>query len=127
MKTVVVVDDDENMRDTVADILAMEGYDVHRFSQASEVLPWVEGRSVDLVVTDLNMPDMDGVQLLAALRKAGGHIPVIVLTGAGFEHRAEDVLARGAHACFAKPFDIDVFLNAVSEVLMVGTAREEAS
>lgn len=117
MTTVIVVDDDANMRDTIVDILTMEGYPVEAFASARDVTARVGVGDVGLVVTDLNMPDLDGMGLIDQIRAAGHRVPVVMLTGAGFEHRAEDALARGATACFAKPFDIDAFLRVVEKVL----------
>ena len=118
-KTVVlVVDDDQNIRDTIVDILELEGYAAEAFSSAVGVVQRLEAGDISLVVTDLNMPDVDGIELIERIRATDAprwaNVPVILLTGAGFEERATEALERGATACFAKPFNIDDFIEAVT-------------
>lgn len=117
MKTVIVVDDDNNIRDTIVDILTLEGYSAEGFPSAKGVLERLGKLDVSLVVTDLNMPDIDGMELLKSIvetnDKAVHDVPVILLTGAGFEERGAEALQLGAFACFAKPFNIDEFIESV--------------
>ena len=121
MKTVIVVDDDNNIRETIVDILNLEGYSAEGFPGANGVLDRLEKDDVSLVVTDLNMPDIDGMELLQSVVEKGKStsrsIPVILLTGAGFEERGAEALQLGAFACFAKPFDIDEFIESVVKAI----------
>ena len=118
MNTVIVVDDDDNIRETIVDILQLEGFSTEGFSSADGVLTRLLEGDVSLVVTDLNMPDIDGMELLESIGKSIDRgdmkrVPVILLTGAGFEERAKEALQLGAVDCFAKPFDIDDFVKSV--------------
>ena len=121
MKTVIVVDDDNNIRDTIVDILNLEGYCAEGFPGAQGVLDRLNKDNVSLVVTDLNMPDIDGMELLQSVvelaKTKNRQLPVILLTGAGFEERGAEALKLGAFACFAKPFDIDEFIESVVKAI----------
>jgi len=118
---ILVVDDDDNMRDTILDILQMEGYEAEGFSGALGVAARALKKDVSLVVTDVNMPDTDGIALLLQIKSQDASrsrpMPVIVLTGAGFESRAKEALKLGAFASFSKPFDIDEFITSIASAL----------
>jgi len=126
VKTVLVVDDDDNIRDTIVDILHLEGYHAEAFTCAAGVVERVAAGDVVLVVTDLNMPDVDGMTLLQSVLVKTPTVPVVMLTGAGFEERASEALAHGAFACFAKPFNIDEFLACVARAIGAPDEREHA-
>lgn len=120
-RTVLVVDDDANVRETIRDILALGGIRVEAMGPCPRVDELLDSGTVALVVTDLNMPQMDGLQMLAktkaAAKQVGRDIPVFVVTGAGSEGRAQDILDQGATGFFPKPFDVDVFLDRILAAL----------
>jgi two-component system C4-dicarboxylate transport response regulator DctD len=121
VNTVLVVDDDNNIRQTLVDILSMEGYATEAFASAVGVSERAGRGDVGLVVTDINMPDVDGLELLEQIRAAershAVRVPVIVLTGAGSEAKADEARRKGAFACFPKPFDIVEFVSTVARAL----------
>ena len=112
--TVLLVEDDEGIRETVADSLRFEGYDVAIATNGAEALAWIEAGGVpSMVLLDLVMPVMDGAELLQRLRSRGAtaQVPVVVMTAAlGAEPATE-----AAEAVLAKPFDLGDLLALVEK------------
>jgi excisionase family DNA binding protein len=102
---VLIVDDDDKLREFVRVNLEMEGYTVREAASAREGLDALEEQSPDLVLLDVMMPEMDGWEMLRQLheRHGMGAIPVIVFSGQ-VEEDAGEVAARGAQAFIGKPF-----------------------
>ena len=102
---VLIVDDDDKLREFVRVNLEMEGYTVREAASAREGLEALEEQSPDLVLLDVMMPEMDGWEMLRQLheRHGMGAIPVIVFSGQ-VEEDAGEVAARGAQAFIGKPF-----------------------
>jgi excisionase family DNA binding protein len=102
---VLIVDDDDKLREFVRVNLEMEGYTVREAASAREGLDALEEQSPDLVLLDVMMPEMDGWEMLRQLheRHGMGAIPVIVFSGQ-VEEDAGEVVARGAQAFIGKPF-----------------------
>lgn len=120
-RTVLVVDDDANVRETIRDILSLGGVQVEATGPGPRVDELLDSGLVFVVVTDLNMPQMDGLEMIAktkaAAKQMGRDIPVFVVTGAGGEGRAQDAIAQGAAGFFPKPFDVDDFLDRILAAL----------
>jgi len=118
---VLVVDDDRNVRDTVRDVLAIEDIPVQACGPEEDILGMLRAGTLRVVVTDLNMPTRDGVELVQQIgeleRELGREIPVFVITGAGGESRLQDALDRGARGAFPKPFDLDEFTGRIRQEL----------
>lgn len=109
---VLVVDDDQGILSTVRDALVGEGYEVDTAASGEDALRLVERRRPDLIMLDVNMPEVDGWHVLARLRAAAGQqTPVVVMT-AGFEAQ-DQALASGAQGYLGKPFELDDLFAAV--------------
>jgi len=119
---ILVVDDEPLLREIMADWLGSEGYRVRTAQDGVEALHILEENRVNLIVTDIRMPRMDGVALLRKLKEfSAEEIPAIVVTGfADIERR--EAYDLGAGALIAKPFTDDDLLSAVKRML---TPREE--
>ena len=103
---VLVVDDDRGILRTVQDALLSEGYTVHSAASGEEALAAVERQRPDLIMLDVNMPQVDGWEVLSRLRAAAGQqTPVVVMT-AGYNAQ-DQALASGAQGYLGKPFDLD--------------------
>jgi DNA-binding NtrC family response regulator len=112
-----VVDDDPGVRYTLREILESEGLAVDEAADGAEALARYEARPAPLVVTDLRMPNVDGMTLLRALA-ARTHPPrVIVITAHGSERQAVEAMKAGAHDYFRKPFEPDELLAVVRRAL----------
>ena len=103
---ILVVDDDEDLRILARKALGRAGHEVIEADNGEEGLRLVESRKPNLVLLDLNMPGMDGFEVLKALRasEAGKSLPVIVLTALGDEESARNSFQSGATDFLAKPF-----------------------
>ena len=130
----VVVDDDAAMRDFLSESLVEEGYRVDVAAGGRAGVERVRAGGVDLVVTDVKMPDMDGLDMLAEIRAHGatpnesGSPPhVVVITAFVSIETAKRALKLGAHDYITKPFEIDDLLVAVEKALDERTLRREVA
>jgi CheY-like chemotaxis protein len=109
--TVLVVDDDTSILDTVSSILSGEGYDVVSASTGEEALAAVARKIPLLILLDMRMPVMDGWAVARALREQGVSVPIVVMTAAESAKRWADEV--GAEGYLAKPFGLDDLLATV--------------
>ena len=118
-KTVMTVDDSASVRQMVGFTLRQAGYDVVEASDGKEAISALAGRPVHMVVTDLNMPNMDGIELVRWLRaqQAYRFIPIVLLTTESQESKKQEGRAAGATGWIVKPFKQDQLLSVVRKVL----------
>ena len=118
-KRILVVDDQESMRSMLTDLLDMMGHQTCTASGGAEALERLSAGSIDLVITDLNMPEMDGMELTKRIKTASPDLPVIVITGYGTFHTERQVLASGADGYIPKPCTIHRVQETVNAALGV--------
>lgn len=111
---IAVVDDDRSVREALRDLLEVAGLSVRTFDNGDALLAEHIARPFWLVVTDLRMPQMDGIELLRRLRKMGRAPPVIVVTSSTEAPIRRRVLEEGAIACLVKPVDGGALLQLVT-------------
>ncbi len=116
-KSILVVDDEKNQREILETILSGEGYDVTTASSGEAAMKFVESRRFDLVLTDLKMTGMSGLDLLKELTNFDKSIIVILLTAHGSVDSAVDALRLGAFDYLQKPYDSEKLLDTVSRSL----------
>lgn len=116
-KSILVVDDEKNQREILETILSSEGYDVTTASSGEAAMKFVESRRFDLVLTDLKMAGMSGLDLLKELTNFDKSIIVILLTAHGSVDSAVDALRLGAFDYLQKPYDQAKLLETVSRAL----------
>ena len=116
-KSILVVDDEKNQREILETILSGEGYDVTTASSGEAAIKFVESRRFDLVLSDLKMTGMSGLDLLRELTNYDKSIIVILLTAHGSVDSAVDALRLGAFDYLQKPYDSDKLLETVSRAL----------
>ena len=116
-KSILVVDDEKNQREILETILSGEGYDVTTASSGEAAMKFVESRRFDLVLTDLKMTGMSGLDLLKELTNFDKSIIVILLTAHGSVDSAVDALRLGAFDYLQKPYDSEKLLDTVSRAL----------
>ncbi|MBI5233601.1 MAG: response regulator, partial [Deltaproteobacteria bacterium] len=97
MEKVYVVDDEKSMRDFLEIMLLKEGYEVRTFSDAVDILACFKERPADLVVTDVRMPGMDGVELLKELKDISPDVEVIMMTAYASVDTAIEAIRSGAY------------------------------
>jgi two-component system chemotaxis response regulator CheY len=119
MKTVLAADDSATMRQMVGFCLKRAGFDVVEASDGRDALSKLKGRKVDLVITDLNMPNLNGIDLIKQVRLLPGYrfTPILMLTTEAQETRKKEGQAAGATGWIVKPFDPDQLLKVVKRVL----------
>lgn len=119
---VAVIDDDEAVLDSLRMLLESEGFDVETFERARSFLQRFERELPGCLVTDVRMPDMDGLDLLQALSARGPLPPVIVITGHGEVPMAVQAMKLGARDFLEKPFEPHALLASIRHAL-TATAR----
>lgn len=112
---VLIVDDDPFMREAIALTLEVAGYEVRTAANGAEALDLLEKAPTALLITDLQMPTMDGRALTAAARARQPDLSMLVISGA--EDAAEAAAASGAQALLAKPFGRSELLTVVTRLL----------
>ena len=114
---VLVVDDDPGVRYTVGEILASSGLEVEEAASGEAGLKRVQNASFDLVITDLRMPGLDGLGLLAAIQREPRPPKVILITAHGSERTAVEAMKAGAWDYFRKPFEVDELVGVVERAV----------
>ena len=116
-QTILVVEDDDSLREALVDTLELHGYDCVQAADGVKALHALELKPVSMVVSDVNMPEMDGMQLLKNLRKKYPHIPMILLTAYGCIASSVEAMRAGAADYIVKPFEPGVLLELIAEHL----------
>jgi DNA-binding NtrC family response regulator len=122
-KRVLVVEDEEKLRRVIQLQLAGSGYDVDQAGTAEAGLQLAP--AADLVLTDLKLPGLSGLDLLAALRRQNAQVPVIVMTAFGSVETAVEAMKAGAQDFLLKPFALDHLMTVVEKALEVSALRVE--
>lgn len=117
--SILAVDDSASMRQMVSFTLKGAGYDVVEASDGVEALNIARTRSVSLVITDVNMPNMDGISLIRELRALPSYkfTPLLMLTTESSADKKQQGKAAGATGWIVKPFNPEQLLNTVKKVL----------
>ena len=120
MARILLIDDEEVVRRGMGRTLRTLGHDVVEVANGRDGLRALQEGGIDLVVTDINMPDTDGIEVIMAIRQSGVPTPVIAMSGGG--KVPKDVLLDsaellGAVACLAKPFELAELRAILDEVL----------
>jgi two-component system chemotaxis response regulator CheY len=119
-KTVMIVDDSASLRQVVKIALQGAGYEVVEACDGKDALIKLDGRKVNLIISDVNMPNMDGIALVKEVKKNPSYrfTPIIMLTTESQEDKKREGQAAGAKAWVVKPFQPEQMLSAVSKLCM---------
>lgn len=117
---ILVIDDEEIVRISCKKCLIPEGYDVSVAGNGLEGLKLTEAEKYDLILTDLKMPDVDGMEFLMRVRQRQPEARVIMITGYSTVEHAEEAIRFGAYNYIEKPFTPDTLIAAVKEALGKG-------
>lgn len=124
--TILVIDDDVDVRSSIATMLETGGYSVIKAGNGVEAERAIERGNVELVLTDLLMPDKDGIEVINDLRKSRPGLPIVAMSGGGHLPRAQYLaMARrlGAKDVLEKPFTFDQLTMTVERQLRDAAAR----
>jgi two-component system, chemotaxis family, chemotaxis protein CheY len=118
-KTIVIVDDSESIREVVGFTLSNAGHKVLPAVDGKDALRYFEGEKIDLVVTDLHMPEMDGIQLIKEIRNRENYrfVPILFLTTESQKTKKMEAKEAGATGWIVKPFVPEKLLAAISKVV----------
>ena len=116
-KRILVVEDEAKLREIYNETLSEEGYEVLMVDNGRKALTVVKGTTVDLIITDIKMPEMHGVEFVGALRECGFDTPVIMCSA--YEQMKNDfgVVSAGIADFLTKPVDIDELVSKVNAIL----------
>jgi two-component system response regulator (stage 0 sporulation protein F) len=115
--SILVVDDELDAAKVLGKILKKRGYRIQLAANGLEALKKLQRNHFELVITDILMPKLDGIQLVKQIREQWPTLPVIVMTAVDDEQIYSQMLAMGAHAYLLKPFEFRQLLDAVAEVI----------
>ena len=115
MNTILIVDDEPNYQIVLAEILRDEGYEVFTADSGTTGLPIVYSTDLDLVVSDMKMPGMDGIEFLSKIKEYNRELPVILITAYAEVEKAVEAMRLGAFTYLAKPFSNQQLLASVTK------------
>src|SRR5512138_283975 len=122
---ILVVDDEEGIRMMLRAVLEEEGYEIFEAADGPEAVKAVERGPLDLILLDIRMTRMDGIETLAEIRKISPFVPVLMMTAYATVKTAVEALKAGAFEYLAKPLDIEELKILVQKALEYYRLREE--
>ena len=114
--SILIVDDEFGVRESLRMILNFY-YEIYTAADGEEALKIIKERKIDLITLDLNMPKLSGIETMREIRKIGGEIPIIVITGYGRQKDEKEALLYGAEAFISKPFNTSRLINTIDGIL----------
>jgi two-component system C4-dicarboxylate transport response regulator DctD len=117
INTVYVIDDDEHICTAIEQMLDLQGYNVETFTDGRVLLGKIDNQWPGIIISDINMPIMDGHQLMSEVRDIDDHLPIILLTGFGDISMAVNAMRKGAYDFIEKPFNNEHLLDTVKRAL----------
>jgi len=119
-KTILIVDDSSSMRQVVGITLKQAGYELIEASDGKDALSKLGGQKIHLVISDVNMPNMDGITFVREMKKNAAYrfVPVVMLTTEGTDEKKKAGQDAGAKAWVVKPFQPQQLLAVVTKLLM---------
>ena len=112
--TILVVDDELGSRESLR-IILKPLYEVHTASGGQEALGFIQDKDIDIVTLDLSMPELSGIEVLKEIKKLRPNTEVIVITGYGTLHNAQEAIRFGAGDLISKPFDVAEIISIVAK------------
>lgn len=120
MAKILVADDNPEVLSVLRRALEIQGHEVLTVEDGRSALTLLDDEPVDLLITDLNMPELDGIELLLAVRENSPALPIVVVSGGGLldkELLLDNAGALGAHRTLAKPLDLRALQQVVAQLL----------
>lgn len=124
-KNILLVEDEKIMRVTLEDFLKLKGYNVCSFEKGKEALKTLQEQFADCVISDVKLPDIDGINVLEEVKKYDTNIPVILITAFGTIEKAVLAIKKGAFDYITKPFSLDEFSLIIERALENKRLKEE--
>src|SRR5512136_1171346 len=105
--SILIVDDDEVMQETLADVLTKKGYEIFSVGSGNEALSMIKKIVIDLILLDMRLPDLDGLEVLKRIKELDTEILVIMMTAYSDVQSAVSAMKSGAYHYINKPFELD--------------------
>ena len=124
-KHILIVDDSQDLTHVIADFLSMYGYQVHTARDGYDALECMHSQQIQVVVSDIHMPRMDGFTLMGEIRTKYPKVPIVLITGFSVSEAKKMAFERGANAFVAKPFklkELKRVIESVSQEIITTTA-----
>ncbi|HVN71638.1 MAG TPA: response regulator [Desulfomonilia bacterium] len=115
-KQVLIVDDSQELANVIADFLSMYGYQVHTARDGYDALQCMNSQQIQIVVSDIHMPRMDGFTLMGEIKTRYPKVPIVLITGFSVNEAQKMAFERGANAFVAKPFKLKELKNVIESV-----------
>ncbi len=112
---ILVVEDDPNLREAIVDSLMLKGHQVQECANGADAVKVITQSALDIVLTDINMPEMDGLQLLAYVKKHQPWLPIVLMTAYGDVGQAVKAMQLGANDYLMKPFEVQELLTVLNK------------
>jgi two-component system response regulator PilR (NtrC family) len=125
MADILVVDDDEVIRDTLCELLSQD-HSCQTAETAEDALVKLQARSFDVILTDVSMPGLSGAELLKRVLRTYPGTPVIMVSGLSDQEQAESLIEMGAFDYLLKPFRLEVVEDSVNRALRSGRSRSDS-
>jgi two-component system response regulator PilR (NtrC family) len=122
---ILVIDDEEIMREVLRELLRSEGYTAEFAEDGKEGLSMALSRVYDLIITDVMLPELNGIEVLREIKRVNSKLPVIVITAFGSIKNAIEAMKEGAFEYVTKPFDNEELLLLISKALEQSRLQEE--
>ena len=117
MAKILVIDDQRSIRNTLKDILELEGYEVELAENGKDGIEIFLESKYDLVLSDIKMPEMDGLEVLSKIMEVHSDVPVVMISGHGNIDTAVESIKKGAYDFIEKPLDLNRLLITVKNAL----------
>jgi two-component system NtrC family response regulator len=125
METILIVDDEKNYPRILGAVLEEEGFEIQTANSGKKALEILEASDVDLVLTDMKMPSMDGIELLEKIKTRDPELPVIMMTAYGTVDKAVEAMQKGAYSYILKPFDNERLILYVNKAIAMYRVVQE--
>ncbi len=123
--TILIIEDDDIVRNTLSEFLSRNGFVIHAVTSGEAGLELLRTERVDLVITDLVMPGMDGMVVLKEVTAVAPNIPVLIMTGFATVQTAVEAIKIGAFDYITKPFNLDDMMNVLTKALSLSRLQKE--
>ena len=127
MPEILIVDDELSMREFLSILLEKEGFKTLTADNGVSALKTVNNSSIDLVISDIRMPGMGGLELLAEIKNINKNLPVVMITAYASPEDAVMAMKNGAFDYITKPFKVDEIKSIISTALASGTNQEKTA
>jgi len=114
---VLIVDDDEAVRQLFCDIIMLLGYAPKAVGDGMTALQQLKSNHFSLVILDMRIPDMNGLETFKGIRQFDSSVPVVLMTGFGMDENVKEALSMGALLCLEKPFNVSRAMKTLREVI----------